>query len=236
MREAGKRLARVHEQLGKEIKPGISTAELNNKAEECIRSYDCTPSFLHYQGYPASICASINQEVVHGIPSETKILQEGDIVSLDIGVSYKGYQSDAARTWPVGKITKDAEKLIQVTKESFFKGIAFAKAGHYLNEIGTAIQNYVESFGYSVIRDLVGHGIGQNMHEPPQIPNFHTKKKGVLLQPGMTLAIEPMVAMGAYDVVWAEDEWTVETEDGSLAAHYENTIVITKGEPEILSR
>ncbi|MGN0465581.1 MAG: type I methionyl aminopeptidase [Lachnospiraceae bacterium] len=235
MREAGKILARTHEELGKAIKPGISTYEIDRLGEEIIRSYGCIPSFLHYQGYPASICVSVNDEVVHGIPSKNRILKEGDIVSLDAGVIYKGYHSDAARTHAVGEISKEAKRLIDVTRESFFEGIKFALDGNHLVDVSRAIQNYVESNGYSVVRDLVGHGIGRNLHEDPQIPNFAGKRRGIRLRPGMTLAIEPMVNCGRYEVNWLDDDWTVVTRDGSLSAHYENTVLITEDGPEILS-
>lgn len=235
MREAGNILAIVHEELGKFIQPGISTLDIDKKGEEIIRSYHCIPSFLNYNGYPASICVSVNDEVVHGIPSASRILQEGDIVSLDAGVIYNGYHSDAARTHSVGKISQDAQRLIDVTKQSFFEGMKFAKAGNHLHDISKAIQEYVEKNDCSVVRDLVGHGIGEHLHEDPEIPNFKPKGRGIKLVEGMTLAIEPMVNLGAYDVWWLEDDWTVVTQDGSLSAHYENTILITKEEPEILS-
>ncbi|WMJ90359.1 type I methionyl aminopeptidase [Anaerocolumna sp. MB42-C2] len=235
MREAGNILAIVHEELEKYIKPGISTLDIDKKADEIIRSYGCIPSFLNYNGFPASICVSINEQVVHGIPNKSTFLRDGDIVSLDAGVIYKGYQSDAARTWAVGEVTKEALKLIEVTEQSFYEGIKHAKAGNHLYEISAAIQDYVESFGFSVVRDLVGHGIGKNMHEEPQIPNFRQKRRGIRLEPGMTFAIEPMVNAGRYDVYWEDDDWTVSTDDGSLSAHYENTILITEEEPEILS-
>ena len=193
------------------------------------------PEFLHYNGYPASICVSVNDEVVHGIPSKKRILREGDIVSLDAGLIYKGYHSDAARTHAVGKISPEAQKLIDVTRQSFFEGIKMAKAGNHLYDISAAIGNYAESFGYGVVRDLVGHGIGTSLHEDPQIPNFAQKRRGIRLVPGMTLAIEPMITMGRPEVCWLDDDWTVVTEDESLAAHYENTILITEGEPEILT-
>lgn len=235
MREAGKILAIVHKELEKAIKPGISTKDIDNLGEKIIRSYDCIPSFLNYNGYPASICVSVNDEVVHGIPSKDRILLEGDIVSLDAGVIYKGYHSDAARTHAVGEISAEAKKLIDVTRQSFFEGIKFAKEGNHLFEISEAIGRYAESFGYGVVRDLVGHGIGSNLHEDPQIPNFKQRRRGLKLQAGMTLAIEPMINIGRYDVEWLDDDWTVVSEDGSLSAHYENTILITKGEPELLS-
>ncbi|KAB1434441.1 type I methionyl aminopeptidase [Candidatus Galacturonibacter soehngenii] len=235
MREAGKILAIVHKELEKAIKPGISTKDIDNLGEEIIRSYNCIPSFLNYNGYPASICVSINDEVVHGIPSKERFLMEGDIVSLDAGVIYKGYHSDAARTHGVGEISTQAKKLIEVTRQSFFEGIKYAKEGNHLFEISEAIGRYAESFGYGVVRDLVGHGIGSNLHEDPQIPNFKQRRRGLKLQAGMTLAIEPMINIGRYDVEWLDDDWTVVSEDGSLSAHYENTVLITKGEPELLT-
>lgn len=235
MREAGKILAAVHEQLGEAIKPGMSTKEIDMLGEKLIRGYGCIPSFLNYQGYPASICVSVNDEVVHGIPTHDRILQEGDIVSLDAGVIYNGYHSDAARTHMVGEVSKEARQLVEVTKQSFFEGIKYATEGRHLYEISAAIGAYAESFGYGVVRDLVGHGIGRNLHEDPQIPNFQQRRRGMKLRAGMTLAIEPMINAGGFDVVWLDDDWTVVTEDGSLSAHYENTVLITKGEPEILS-
>ena len=235
MREAGKILAQVHEELGKAIEPGMSTLDIDRLGERLIRSYGCIPSFKDYNGYPASICVSVNDEVVHGIPNKHHILREGDIVSLDAGVIWNGYHSDAARTYGVGEISPEAAKLIEVTRQSFFEGIKFAKAGNHLNDISAAVQKYAESFGYGVVRDLVGHGIGTHLHEDPEVPNFAQKRKGIRLEAGMTLAVEPMITAGRYDVVWMDDDWTVVTDDGSLAAHYENTILITDGEPEILS-
>lgn len=235
MREAGRILAKTHEELAKNLRPGMSTWDIDHMGEEIIRSYGCIPSFKNYNGYPASICVSVNDEVVHGIPHKEHFLDEGDIVSLDAGVIYKGYHSDAARTYGIGEIDDDAKKLIEVTRQSFFEGIKFAKAGNHLNDISAAIQKYAESFGFGVVRDLVAHGIGSHLHEDPEIPNFARKRKGILLQPGMTLAIEPMITEGSYEVVWLDDDWTVMTEDGGWAAHYENTILITEGEPEILS-
>ncbi|WP_167955460.1 type I methionyl aminopeptidase [Anaerosporobacter faecicola] len=235
MKEAGKILAVVHDELKQYVKPGITTKDIDKKGEEIIRSYHCIPSFLNYNGYPASICVSVNDEVVHGIPSKHRYIQEGDIVSLDAGVIYNGYHSDAARTWAVGEISEEAKKLIEVTRQSFFEGIKFAKEGNHLNDVSSAIQEYVESFGFSVVRDLVGHGIGTALHEDPEIPNFRQKRRGIKLQAGMTLAIEPMVNIGRYDVEWLDDDWTVVTEDGSLSAHYENTVLITDGDPVILS-
>lgn len=235
MREAGNILAIVHEELEKFLRPGISTLDIDKKGYEIIKSYDCTPSFLNYNGYPASICVSVNNEVVHGIPSKRRILKEGDIVSLDAGVIYKGYHSDAARTHGIGEIDKEAQRLIDVTKQSFFEGIKFAKEGNHLHDISKAIQQYVENNGFSIVRDLVGHGVGKELHEDPQIPNYKAPGRGPKLLEGMTLAIEPMVNQGAFDVWWLEDDWTVVTQDGSLSAHYENTVLVTKEGPEILS-
>ncbi len=235
MREAGKILARVHQELGQALNPGMSTWEVDKLGERIIRDFGCIPSFKNYNGFPASICVSVNDEVVHGIPDRHRILQEGDIVSLDAGVIWKGYHSDAARTHGIGQISPQARKLIEVTEQCFYEGIKYAKAGNHLNDISTAIQRYAESFGYGVVRDLVGHGIGSRLHEDPEVPNFSQKKRGVRLRPGMTLAIEPMINEGRYDVVWLDNDWTVVTDDGSLSAHYENTILITDGEPEILS-
>lgn len=235
MRIAGKILASVHEELGKALKPGMSTLDIDRLGEELIRSHGCVPSFKNYNGYPASICVSVNDEIVHGIPNSRRIIKEGDIVSLDAGVIYEGYHSDAARTHAVGVADPAAQKLIDVTRESFFEGIRQAKAGNYLNDISTAIQAYAESFGYGVVRDLVGHGIGSHLHEDPEVPNFARKKKGIRLQAGMTLAVEPMINAGTWQVSWMSDGWTVVTKDHSLSAHYENTILITDGEPEILS-
>ncbi len=235
MRESCKILAEVHARLGEAIRPGMSTLEIDTLGEKLIRSYGCIPNFLNYNGYPASICVSVNDEVVHGIPSKDRILMEGDIVSLDAGLIYKGYHSDAARTHAVGKISKEAEQLIKVTRQSFFEGIKYAKEGCHLYDISNAIDSCCSSFGYGVVRDLVGHGIGTRLHEEPQIPNFRQWRRGIKLKAGMTLAIEPMINMGSWQVEWLDDDWTVVTRDGSLSAHYENTVLITKGEPEILT-
>lgn len=235
MKEAGRILAITHEELGKALKPGMTTFEIDHLGEEIIRSYGCIPSFLNYNGYPASICISVNDEVVHGIPTKKRRIEEGDIVSLDAGVIYQGYHSDAARTYGIGEISAEAEKLIEVTKQSFYEGIKFAVPGNHLHDISAAIQNYVDKFGFGIVRDLVGHGIGSHLHEDPEIPNFRQLRKGIKLKPGMTLAIEPMINLGRADVVWLDDDWTVVTEDGSLSAHYENTVLITANGPEILS-
>ena len=235
MRAAGKILAKVHENLGRELKPGMSTWEIDKLGEEMIRSYGCIPSFKNYNGYPASVCVSVNDEVVHGIPTKKRLIKPGDIVSLDIGVIYKGYHSDAARTHGIEEISKEAAVLIERTRQSFFEGIKYAKEGYHLHDISNAIGTYAESFGYGVVRDLVGHGIGANLHEDPQIPNFVQGRRGPKLRAGMTLAIEPMINAGCYDVEWLDDDWTVVTADGSWSAHYENTVLITSGEPEILT-
>ena len=235
MREAGRLLEIVHNQLGEFIKPGITTLDIDRLGEKLIRNLGCTPNFLHYNGYPASICVSVNDEVVHGIPHKDHILHEGDIVSLDAGLIYKGYHSDMARTFPVGQVSEEARLLMERTKGSFFAGIEMAKAGNHLYDISNAIDAYIRPFGYGIVRDLVGHGIGTSLHEDPQIPNFAQHRRGLKLQAGMTLAIEPMINIGRPDVAWLDDDWTVVTEDGSLSAHYENTILITDGEPEILT-
>jgi len=235
MTEAGRILAIVHEEMEKAVRPGISTLEINRIGEEVIRSYGCIPSFLNYNGYPASVCVSVNDEVVHGIPSAKRILQEGDIVGLDAGVIYKGYHSDAARTHGVGQISPEAERLIRVTRESFFEGIKYAKEGNYLGEVSSAIYRHAKAHGYGVVRDLCGHGIGNHLHESPEIPNYETGRRGVKLRKGMTLAIEPMINMGTWQVDFLDDDWTTVTRDGSLSAHYENTVLITDGEPVLLT-
>ena len=235
MTEAGRILEIVHEELAKALKPGMTTYEIDRIGEEVIRSHGCVPSFLNYNGYPASICVSINNEVVHGIPSKKRIIREGDIVSLDAGVIYKGYHSDAARTYAIGEVSQAAKDLIRVTEESFFEGIKYAKEGNYLFEISAAIGRYARERGYGVVRDLCGHGIGSHLHEAPEIPNYEMNRRGVKLRKGMTLAIEPMINIGTYAVDWLDDDWTVVTRDGSLSAHYENTVLITDGEPILLT-
>ncbi len=235
MRISCKLLSEVHYELGRFIKPGISTADIDKYGEELIRQRGCIPNFLNYEGYPASICVSVNEEVVHGIPKEDRILKEGDIVSLDAGLIYKGYHSDAARTYGVGQISPEASRLIEVTKASFFEGIKKARAGHRLYEISAAIDDYVTPYGYGIVEDLCGHGIGTHLHEEPMIPNFRVRKRGPKLKKGMTLAIEPMINMGTHEVEWLDDDWTVVTCDKEYSAHYENTILITDSEPEILT-
>ena len=235
MREAGRLLEIVHDEMGNMIRPGISTMDINEFGDKLIRKLGCIPNFLNYGGFPASICVSVNEEVVHGIPRRDRILEEGDIVSLDAGLIYKGYHSDAARTHAVGKIDPRVQNLVDVTRRSFFEGIKMAKAGNHLFDISAAIDDYVSRFGYGIVRDLVGHGIGTSLHEDPQVPNFREKRKGMKLVPGMTLAVEPMINMGTWKVVWQEDKWPVVTKDRKPSAHYENTILITDGEPEILT-
>ena len=235
MTEAGRILEIVHNELGKALRPGMSTKDIDRLGEEIIRSYGCIPSFLNYNGYPASICVSVNEEVVHGIPDKHRIIREGDIVSLDAGVIYKGYHSDAARTHGIGTISKEAEDLIRITRECFFEGIKYANEGNYLFDISAAIGNYAQERGYGVVRDLCGHGIGTALHEAPEIPNYKMNRKGVKLKAGMTLAIEPMINIGTWEVDWLDDDWTVVSRDRSLSAHYENTVLITKDEPILLT-
>lgn len=235
MRVAGKLTGDALKLIEQHIRPGVTTLELDKLAYDFIKKHGATPSFLHYNGFPASICASPNSRVVHGIPSKDIVLKEGDIISIDMGVCKDGYHGDAARTFAVGKVSDEAQRLIDVTKQSFFEGIKHATHGAKLGDVSAAIQEYVEDHGYSVVRDLVGHGIGKNLHEDPNVPNYGHKGRGLRLAQGMTLAIEPMVNEGDWEVVVLDDDWTVETADGSLSAHYENTILITKGECEILT-
>lgn len=236
MRESCKRLADVFAQMSDMIKPGISTMEINDFGDKLIRAGGCIPNFYHYSGYPASVCTSVNEEVVHGIPRKDRILKEGDIISLDAGLIYEGYHSDMARTFAVGEISEEAKLLIERTKQSFFEGVKMAKEGNHLYDISNAIDSYISQFGYGIVRDLVGHGIGTKLHEDPQIPNFAQRRRGLKLYAGMTLAVEPMINMGTGAVDWLDDDWTVVSADDSLSAHYENTILITPdGEPEILT-
>lgn len=236
MREANQIVAETHAYLSENIKPGISTAEIDQLADEFIRDKGAVPSFKGYQGFPASVCISINEEVVHGIPAKHRYLEDGDIVSIDIGTFYEGFNGDAARTHAVGSISDNASKLLKVTEKSLLKGIEKAVIGNRLFDISHAVQEYVEKNGFSVVRDYVGHGIGRDMHEDPQIPNFGPAGKGPKLKEGMTLAIEPMVNIGSYEVETLEDKWTVVTKDRSLSAHFEHTIAVTKDGVEILSK
>ncbi|ERI95343.1 methionine aminopeptidase, type I [Clostridiales bacterium oral taxon 876 str. F0540] len=234
MRHAGRLVGETLAKLEEIVKPGITTEELDKIAEEFILKHNAKPSFKGYNGFPASICASVNNEVVHGIPGN-RVLQEGDIISVDCGAILNGYQGDAARTIPVGKVSSEAQKLIDVTRESFFKGIEFAKVGNKLTDISSAIQTYVENFNFSIVRDFVGHGIGRDMHEDPEVPNFGRPGRGPKLRHGMVLAIEPMVNIGQYEVDVQSNGWTVVTKDGSLSAHYENTVAILNNGPEVLT-
>jgi methionine aminopeptidase, type I len=235
MRLAGKIVGDTLLKLEEAVKPGITTAELDRIAEEYIVKQGAKPSFKGYCGFPASICASVNEEVVHGIPSNKLVLQEGDIISIDCGAMLNGYHGDAARTFPVGRISEEAKRLIEVTKESFFKGVKNAVIGNKLTDISAEVQKYAESFGYSLVRDYVGHGIGRDMHEDPEVPNFGRPGRGPTLCKGMVLAIEPMVNIGKYHVKVEPNDWTVVTQDGSLSAHYENTVAILENGPEILT-
>lgn len=235
MKEACKVTGEVLRNLEGFIRPGISTQDINAFVEDAIARYDMKPTFKGYAGFPAGACVSVNEEIVHGIPSSKRILREGDIVSIDTGATYKGYCSDAARTYAVGEISDDARKLIDVTQQSFFEGIKFAVADKRLHDIGHAVQVYAEANGMGVIRDYTGHGVGRSLHEDPQIPNYGTPGTGPKLKPGMTLAIEPMLTQGSYGTEVLDNEWTVITDDRLLSAHYENTVVITEGEPEILT-
>ena len=235
LRKAGKIVAHAHEAIKNQIQPGMSTYDIDKIAADVVSSHGATLAFKGYAGFPGNNCVSVNEEVVHGIPSKKRIVQDGDIVSVDIGSYIDGYFGDAARTYAVGKVSEEAKQLIKVTRESFFKGLEFAKVGYRLSDISHAIQSHCEKHGFSIVRDYVGHGIGRKLHEPPQIPNFGRSGRGPRLQKGMVLAIEPMVNMGSYEVKTLEDLWTVVTVDKSLSSHYENTIVITEGEPEILT-
>ena len=235
MRHAGEVLAKTHQELAEYIKPGTTTWHINKIADEIIRSYSCIPSFLNYSGYPASVCISVNEEVVHGIPSKHTILKNGDIISIDIGALYNGYHGDSAKTHGVGDISEKDKELIAVTRQSFYEGFKKAVVGNRLSDISNAVQTYAESFGFSVIRDYVGHGVGENLHEDPQVPNYGKPGRGPRLQEGMVLAIEPMIATGTYKVKVLSDGWTAVTLDDKNAAHYEHTIAITAGEPELLT-
>ncbi|WP_028781734.1 type I methionyl aminopeptidase [Thalassobacillus devorans] len=235
MREAGNIVAHTHQELKKHIQPGITTGELDRIAEEFISSRDAIPSFKGYNGFRGSICASVNEELVHGIPGDRK-LNEGDIISIDIGAKYKGYHGDSAWTYPVGEIDEKTEDLLRVTETSLFKGLDEAKPGVRLSNISHAIQSYVESLGYSIVREYVGHGVGQELHEDPQIPHYGPPNKGPRLKPGMVLAVEPMVNAGKRYVKTLADNWTVVTQDGKMCAHFEHTIVITEEGYEILTK
>ena len=234
MRRAGKITAAARAYAGELVKPGVTTQEIDRAVEHFIRKQGAVPSFLHYQGYPASVCISVNDEIIHGIPG-SRVLQEGDIVSCDVGAYIGGFHGDCAATFPCGRISPEAQNLIDVTRQSFFEGIRFAKEGCRLYDISAAIQAYVEEHGFSIVREYVGHGVGTQMHEAPEIPNYGHPGRGPRLLRGMTLAIEPMVNAGTAAIRQMPDGWTVRTADGKWAAHYENTILITDGAPEILT-
>jgi methionyl aminopeptidase len=236
MKAAGRIVAETHKLVKEEAKPGVSTLKLDELAEDFIRSQGAIPAFLNYRGYPATLCISIDEEVVHGIPSKKRIIKEGQLVSIDVGAKKDGYFGDAARSFFVGDPDEDAVKLLRITEEALAHGIEQALPGNFLGDISFAIQKTAEDNGFSVVRDLVGHGIGKHLHEEPQVPNYGTPKTGIKLKEGMTLAIEPMVNIGTWMVKILEDEWTVITTDGSRSAHFENTIVITKEGPEILTK
>jgi len=236
MREAGRIVALAHQAAKNFIKPGVTTKDLDDLVEKVIRDNDAIPSFKNYNGFPASACISVNEEVVHGIPSKKRILKDGDVVSVDIGAIYKGYHGDSAWTYACGEISSDAKGLLEGTKESLFKGLEYAKAGNRLSDISHAIQKHAESLGYSVVREFVGHGLGRELHEDPQIPNFGLPGRGPKLKAGMTLAIEPMINLGNKDVRVLTDGWTAVTRDRSISAHYEHSILITKTGYEILTK
>ena len=234
MRQACRITAEARALAGKMVQPGVTTKQIDKAVHDFIVSQGAKPSFLGYGGFPASTCISVNEVVVHGIPGGY-VLQDGDIVTVDVGAYYKGFHGDCAATFPCGKITDEAQRLIDVTRQSFFEGIKYAKRGHRVSDISHAIQKHVESNGFSVVRAFIGHGVGAQLHEDPEVPNYGPAGRGPRLLPGMTLAIEPMVTAGRYDVRVLKDKWTAVTVDGSLAAQYENTVLITDGEPEILT-
>ena len=235
MRRSGKITAAARALAGEMVKPGVTTQEINDAVERFIRREGAVPSFLHYNGYPASACISVNDEIIHGIPSPRRVLREGDIVSVDVGAYIGGFHGDCAATFPCGRISPEAQRLIDVTRQSFFAGIRLAREGQRVQDISAAVQAYVEQNGFSVVREYVGHGVGAKMHESPEIPNYGRPGHGPRLLRGMTLAIEPMVNAGSAAITQLSDGWTVKTADGKWAAHYENTILITDGEPEILT-
>ncbi len=235
MKEAGRILALAFKEVSTYLRPGLSTLDVSNFVEKIIRDHQGEPTFLNYQGFAGAICTSINEELIHGIPSKTRILKEGDILSVDVGVTYQGYIVDACRTYPIGTVSKEALDLIKVTEESFFKGCECIKEGVHLGDVSNAIQTHAEAHGYSLIKEYAGHGVGRNLHEDPLIPNIGQKGTGIILKEGMTLAIEPMVAMGKPSTKVGKDGWIVRMKDGKLSSHYENTVVVTKDGYEILT-
>ncbi len=234
MRRAGKITAAARAVAREMVKPGVTTQEIDKAVYEFITSQGATPSFLHYNGYPASVCVSVNDEIIHGIPGK-RVLQEGDIVSVDVGAYIGGFHGDCAGTYPCGQVSEEAMRLIRVTQQSFFEGIKYAKEGYRVSDISHAVQKYVESNGFSIVREFVGHGIGRHMHEPPEVPNYGKPGHGPRLLRGMAIAVEPMVNQGGAGIIQMSDGWTVKTADGKLAGHYENTLIITDGEPEIMT-
>ncbi len=235
MREPCKVTAELLRDLESFVKPGISTLDISEFVDKRITSHGMHPTFKGYGGFPAAACVSVNEEVIHGIPARDRKLSEGDIVSVDVGATYKGYNSDAARTYAVGSISEEDQKLIDVTRQSFFEGIKYAMEGYRIHDIGHAVQEYVEGFGMGVVRDYTGHGTGSKLHEDPMIPNYGKPRTGARIERNMTLAVEPMITLGTYEVRTLANEWTVVTLDGRKSAHYENTILVTDGEPEILT-
>ena len=236
MRRAGRIAAQARELAGLMVAPGVTTLDIDTAVRKFIESQGAKPSFLGYGGFSGSACISVNDVVIHGIPSKKVVLKEGDIVSVDVGACIDGFHGDCAATYPCGKISEEAQRLIEVTQQSFWEGMKHAKAGQRVSDISHAVQKYVESFGYSVVRDFVGHGVGAKLHETPEVPNYGPAGHGPRLQPGMTIAVEPMVCAGDWQVKVLKDGWTTVTVDGSLAAHYENTVLITDGEVEILTQ
>ena len=235
MRRAGRVTAQARALAGSMVRPGVSTLEIDHAVRKFIESQGGTPSFLNYAGYPGSACISVNDVVIHGIPSRHTVLREGDIVSVDVGACIDGFHGDCAATYACEQISDEARRLIEVTQQSFWEGIQFARVGYRVSDISHAVQAYVEPFGYSLVRDYVGHGVGAKLHEPPEVPNFGPAGHGPRLMAGMTLAVEPMVNQGTWEIQVMKDGWTVKTADGKLAAHYENSILITDGDPEVLT-
>ncbi|WP_122790614.1 type I methionyl aminopeptidase [Intestinibacillus sp. Marseille-P6563] len=235
MRIAGRITALARKAAADAVAPGVTTEDIDRAVRKTIESHGAKPSFLGYAGFPGSACVSINDEVIHGIPSPKRVIHEGDIVKVDVGAYIHGFHGDCACTVACGEVSEEAKRLIEVTRQSFYEGIKFARVGNRVSDISSAVQAYVEAHGFSVVRDFVGHGVGAELHESPEVPNFGRPGHGIRLEPGMTLAIEPMVNVGVYGVKVLADGWTVKTRDGKLSAHYENTVAITDGEPEILT-
>lgn len=235
MKEAGRITAMARAAAARAVKPGVTTGEIDKIVRKTIEDAGATPSFLNYGGFPASACVSLNDEVIHGIPSFKRKVKDGDIVKIDVGAYINGFHGDCAMTIPCGEVSEEVKKLIEVTRQSFYEGIRFAREGNRISDISNAVQTYVEANGFSVVRSFVGHGVGADLHESPEIPNFGHPGHGIRLKKGMTLAIEPMVNIGTYDVKVLPDGWTVKTKDGALSAHYENTVLITDGDPQILT-